>query len=82
VEQAAHSLDKPVFHYQGTFSEVNRQLNLSIVIARTDRAMKPALEERLRECLPAWKATVHVNPEVIEFMQFSPTPKTTKLTSC
>lgn len=82
VEQALHSLDKPVFHYQGTFSEVNRQLNLSVVVAPTDATIKPTLEERLRECLPAWKATIHVNPELIEFMQFSPASKTGKLTSC
>jgi hypothetical protein len=31
VEQVMYSLDKPVFHYQGTFSEANRQLNVSAV---------------------------------------------------
>jgi phenylacetate-CoA ligase len=82
VEQALHSLEEPVFHYQGTFSEADRQLNLSVVVAPTDATIKSALEERLRVCLPAWKATIHVNSELIEFMQFSPAPKTGKLTSC
>ncbi|MDO8311568.1 MAG: AMP-binding protein [Sideroxyarcus sp.] len=82
VERAVHSLDMPVFHYQGTFSETNRQLKVSVVVAVTDATLKPALEERLRECLPSWKATVDVNPESIVFTQFSPAPKTGKLTSC
>jgi phenylacetate-coenzyme A ligase PaaK-like adenylate-forming protein len=82
VEQAVHSLDKPVFHYQGTFSEANRQLNVSVVVAPSDSTTKSVLEEKLRECLPSWQATVDVNPESIEFTQFSPAPKTGKLTSC
>lgn len=82
VEKAMYSLDQPVFHYQGTFSEVNKQLNISVVVASPDDAMKLAIEEKLRECLPSWQPTVHVNPEFMEFMQFSPSPKIGKLTSC
>lgn len=81
VEQVVHSLDKPVFHYQGTFSEANKKINLSVV-APFDAMMESVLEEKLRECLPSWQATVHVNPESIEFMQFSPLPKTGKLIPC
>lgn len=82
VEEAVHSLDKPVFHYQGTFSEANRQLNVSVVVAQFDATTKYQLEAKLRECLPSWQATVEVNPESIEFTQFSPAPKTEKFTSC
>lgn len=82
VEKAMYSLDEPVFHYQGTFSEVNKQLNISVVVVSPDEATKLALEEKLRECLPSWQAIVHVNPESMEFMQFSPSPKIGKLTSC
>ena len=82
VEEAVHSLDKPVFHYQGTFSEAIRQLNVSVVVAQFDATTKYELEAKLRECLPSWQATVEVNPESIEFTQFSPAPKTEKFTSC
>lgn len=82
VEQIMYSLDKPVFHYQGTFSAANKQLNISVVVTSPDEATKLALEEKLREYLPSWQASVHVNPESMEFMQFSPSPKIGKLVSC
>lgn len=82
VEQTLYSLDIPVFHYQGTFSEVSRQLDISVVVASPSNMTKPMIEERLRDKLPSWLATVHVNPASMDFMQFSPSPKIGKLTPC
>lgn len=82
VEQALYFLDTPVFHYQGTFSEIGRQLDVSVVMTSPIEATRTVIEEHLREALPSWQATVHVNPSPMDFLQFSPSPKIEKLIAC
>jgi phenylacetate-CoA ligase len=82
VERALHALEVPVYHFEGTFSKSERRLNASVAIVLSDQAHAPAMEASLREHLPGWQVRLHANPASMEFLQFSPSPKTEKLTSC
>lgn len=82
VEQALYSLAVPVFHYEGRFSEADRQLDLSVVLASPTNAATAVIEEALHDRLASWRIKVHVNPASMDFLQFSPVPKIGKLTPC
>lgn len=82
IEKTIYALDIPVFHYEGKYSEVTREIQISVVIATANEATKLVIEEKLNQYLPSWQTTVHVNPNCLKFMHFSPAPKIRKLTSC
>lgn len=82
VEQILYSLTWPVFHYEGRFSAVDRQLNLAIVLGSPTTAVTSAIKDALHAGLPSWRITVNINPASIDFLQFSPSPKIGKLIPC
>lgn len=82
IERTVYSLGEPVFHYEGTLKTGNRQLNLSAVVSSPGSRSQSTLEGLLRDALPGWQVQVQLNTDTLEFMQFSPSPKTGKLTSC
>ena len=82
VEQALYALAVPIFHYEGRFTEADRHLDVSVVLASPTEAAKSMIDASLRDRLPSWRITVHVNPVSMDFLQISPSPKIGKLTPC
>ena len=79
---ALYSLNVPVFHYEGHYSELKRQLDLRVVLASSLVFETGLIEQALRDRLPSWQITVRVNPLSMDFFQFSPVPKIGKLVPC